>query len=150
MMDTKDFLIGQIGDASEGWQRAHREAMACYDLEETIDNGLQLFTWIRHSDVEWTRAVKAGRTKFDLQKAKEIIGHYNWWLEPSASVVQQLEKFVAKGYTFGRREELRQAIELAIAITSLSPERLAASRAERERGEAIPLQEVFDGAPCKS
>src|SRR5437660_5766283 len=113
--------------------------------EDLVANGLDVFSIGRRVDVNWSREVESGKTKFDAGFAHEIIDFYRWWLSPVDSIIKVVADFEKKGYKFDRADELRQAIKLAKSVASLSPDHIAASLAQSAKGQTVPLSAVLYG-----
>jgi hypothetical protein len=140
-MMNNDFVIGEFEEQKEAWKADHDEAMACYDLEETIRRGIALFGMIRLADESWSKKVQSGSAKFDADRLRTIKNQYEWWLAPCSGILETLAKAEASFSQVENAAYFRGCVTLARKLVFVDVEGLIEAAGQIARGEVEP----YDG-----
>ena len=137
-------LYEQYAVEAEGWQIAHREAMACWNVEDAIEFGLNLLRSLQRRHEQWAKEVEAGRRQYSLTDAREGAERFAWWLERSKPLLQAVEFFERESYRFDRANEFREAV-LDVSLMSLDVDANQKSIASLQTNRGIPAKQAMDG-----
>lgn len=134
-------LPGTLEGAAAPPQRA---SLACRDLEEVIEAGLALLAVFRASNERWADAVRAGRTGFSWDEARQLANRFQWWLDRSRPVLDWLDQCEKAGSRVRRAAEFRDAWR-EVSLMSLDVDRARQAIDSLDRGEGIPFDQAMHG-----
>ncbi|HEY7425515.1 MAG TPA: hypothetical protein VH682_14890 [Gemmataceae bacterium] len=124
----------QLEAYEESWQRDHRAAMACRDLEDTISVGIAIFHLLKRAEDLWRDRVFRGVEEFADEDDRWMQSLFRSWLHVTEDVLKAVPDLEARFGSVDGAEELR---ECATGATSLlagwQPPRLARAIGLREQ-----------------
>jgi hypothetical protein len=94
----------------ESWKADHHEAMALYDFQEFLSEGLGLYDWMTERSQDFRFAVFFGLTRPDQTAAENEKGVFEQWLRTATECERQLLTFEAKYVTVEGAVKFRQAV----------------------------------------
>jgi thiol-disulfide isomerase/thioredoxin len=142
MPTDTSLVVDGYQESKDSWKKDHERLKTdCWALEDKIAQGLNYYHGIRMADLSWSRAVgMSGGAKFDPAIARLLHAEYTSWLKPCDEIIDALSE-VQKNYKVEQAEAFLDAARLARRRAAVDIERLIASVEERNRGEAVPLDE---------
>lgn len=126
-------LYGESGDS---WQQDHLEAMALYDLEDTIALGLAVLARIER------RRTKTKDVTID--QALAFAEWYRAWHETSLQFVDAADRFSRHGYEVDGLPVFVSMVE-AVGVSLCRIESATEALTRLKNGEGISLKAVMDG-----
>ena len=82
-----------FGHDTEHWKTGHTDAMACYEFEDHLQSGIEIFDSITRFDEDRRLRVLKGQIPYDASTEQQIQGLYKDWLQPSALAATILEHY---------------------------------------------------------
>jgi hypothetical protein len=144
-----------VEDYAEGWQRDHREVVACYEFEAHLAHGVAAFRFVEavRVGVEFLLLFEGFSPGFWSQ----IRDQYARWLEAARRDFADLEKFEKKFGSVAHSAEFRDCVkkaESALANWPAAPiPKAVGSRmiflSEDEAAELRALQDAPSDSPGK-
>jgi hypothetical protein len=122
MTDTQSRIAraGQVvEDYAEGWQRDHREVLACYEFEAHIAHGVAAFRFVEvvRVGVEFLLLFEGMSPSLWSQ----IRSQYANWLKAAQTDLADLEQFEAKFGSVAHSTEFRDCVKKAEAALANWP-----------------------------
>jgi hypothetical protein len=109
--DVRFSRVGKHLDVfEESWKADHHEAMALYDFQEFLSEGMGLYDWMTERSQDFRFAVFHGLTPPDSQAAENEKRVFERWLRTATECEQQLLTFEAKFVTVEGAVKFRQAV----------------------------------------
>lgn len=145
-MNEQPFLLDELqrwGKRAESWERQHREAMNCRDLEDMIAVLLTTLQQLRRRTQEWAPHVEEDGVERARENAAEDAAFYAAWRDVASIVLRTVEACEETGYEVDGADELRKQSR-DVSLMSLDPVQAEASIAAIERGEGVPAEEAMD------
>lgn len=124
-----EFLVEQLRNEQDAWQKDHEAAMGCRDVEDVVRRGNALFFLIRMADETWSRKVQCGAENLDPVKVREIHKSYEWWIAPAAEVLKAIQK-AEEQYEVEGAQEFRRCLRRAKRILEVNVDDLIGSFVE--------------------
>lgn len=113
-MTTADVRFTRVGKHltvfEESWKADHHAAMALYDFQEFLSEGLGLYDWMAERLQDFRFAVFAGLTPPDTHAAENEKRVFEQWLRTATECEQHLLTFEAKFVTVEGAVKFRQAV----------------------------------------
>lgn len=122
---------------AESWKADHGAAMACYEFEDFLEYGIEIFESISSLDEAWRLRVFKRQVSYDADLESRIHDCYRKWLEPCADVEQVLQWFESRFGELRRAEEFRARRREAQGILANDSEFFAGDALARLRDDAI-------------
>lgn len=85
-------IVGEFVGATESWKRKHQKVQECWELEDTLRDGLRLYRFVRDADEAWSKAIQKGCAKFDEARVRGLRKFYESWYEPCDDVLRAIEQ----------------------------------------------------------
>ena len=124
----------------EQWKTAHDQAMACYDLQDLIDLGLQCHAFIERIEKTWSARVDDGSLQYDIKDVKLIQSLYRQWLAPCDHMLAVIKDFESRGFTVRNAPEFRDAVGFC-SLPQIDIEESQRTFDRFERGEGVVVKE---------
>ncbi len=96
VQEQVDAYSGSVSD--ESWKKAHEEAMACFDFEAYISQGIHLFEVILDMDTRWKNLVFFRKVEDRPEVGDAIRLMLLAWTRPCSWVEERIRRFEALGY----------------------------------------------------
>ena len=110
-------------DQAEAWKHAHVEAMHCRDVEQAVRFGLFIIHDIQRENSRWAQEVQCGAAPFSWQEAEQFAECYQWWLERSRLLLDEICRCEAVGFDVEQaaafREQYREISLLPLDIAKV-------------------------------
>jgi hypothetical protein len=147
---TAHFLSGQLDAYTESWHHDHIDALACWELEARLEVALALFHVIRRMDEEMCQQVAAGRLRWDVPAADQLLGFYRAWEAPADQIADRVSALRAKGFEVQGGQAFEQATLQAKSTLNIPMDRLEHSAQQAQEGKLRPVGEVRNELRHKS
>ena len=122
---------------SEDWKGDHKEAMACFELEELLALGIDAFKAINRAD-EWVRAqVVSGEAEYDVGEFEKVEVLYQQWMQCSIVVNDILSRFEKNDFDVRGADDFRRCYREVQGILTPDEKFFAHDSLVRLRDEAI-------------
>lgn len=108
-------LVERYAHDCEAWKVQHDHAMECFDCEEHLSRGLQLFHWIENLDAQLREADALGVLDYTSEVYEAVTDLYRVWLIPCDDAFAWISKIDGVGYAPDNLAEFREACQTVSA-----------------------------------
>ncbi len=123
----------QLEAYEESWQREHRDAMACRDLEDTIAVGVGLGRVLLRLDDNWRDRVFRGTEEYTPEYDRLLQGFFRIWLQVTEDILRCVPPFEERfGAVSGADEARECTAKVTELLASWQPPHLARAVGSRE------------------
>jgi len=149
MGDGLSFLSEQFGlceshaQALETWKIEHETAMACAQLEDTIELMLSMLRSLRRHNERWAAHVQDVPGGFSWDTVRKFAELYRQWHRLSQRVLDAVGLCEAEGFVVQGADQLREESR-QVALMSLDTDRVRRSIESLEEGRGIPFAQAMD------
>lgn len=119
IQEQVDAYSGSVSD--ESWKKDHEAAMACFDLEAYISQGIHLFEVILDTDTRWKNLVFFKKVEDRTEVGEAIRLMFLGWTGPCQRVEEWIRRFEALGYKVEGADTFRRLWSHAKAILTGLP-----------------------------
>ncbi len=149
-MTTTDVRFSRVGKHlsmfEESWKADHHAAMALYDFQEFLSEGLGLYDWMTERSQDFRCAVFHGLTPPDVQAAENEKRVFEQWLRTATGCEQHLLTFEAKFVTVEGAVKFRQAVaHVRKFLAEWTPPAVSLARGLRVRRLSVAEVEARKG-----
>lgn len=144
IQEQVDAYSDSVSVCDESWKKAHEEAMACFDLEGYISQGIHLFEVILDTDTRWRNLVFYQKVADRTEVREAIRQMFLRWTGPCERVEECIQRFEALGYRVEGADTFRKRCNHAKAILDGLP---TTWRGHRIRTESELAQVDFPYPP---
>jgi hypothetical protein len=149
MGDGLSFLSKQLGlcesqaQVLETWETAHEEAMACTQLEDSIELMLSMLRSLRRHNEHWAVHLQEAPEDFSWDNVRKFAELYRKWHELSQRTLDVVDLFKAEGFVVQGADQLRDESH-QVALMSLDTDRVRRSIESLEEDRGIPFAQAMD------
>jgi hypothetical protein len=117
-----------------GWKAEHHEAMALYDFQEFLAEGLGLFEWLTERSQDFRWLIFVGKLDADPVAAQNEKAMFQRWLHTAAECERNLEHFETRFGMVEGAEKFRLAVaEIGKFLANWQPPVKSLARGLRAR-----------------
>jgi len=122
----------EAAGSDEELLKAHEDAMACFDLEARISQGIHLFEMILALDTRWKKLVHSNQISEDAACATAIQALFRDWMNPAQFLEKRIQDFEGKRFDVEGADEFRKNCNHTQAILKGFPTTWRGHRIRRE------------------
>ena len=142
-----DAFAAEVDSGVESWKALHGEAMACRDLDVTLQRGIALYdAFVTTYDEMWTAEI-AGKIEHSDARDAAFRKLFEMWLVPCKLVETAIKHFADRGYEVEHAKPFRDRYAQAVWSLKSPAELFDHPKFEKLRGEASDAVQRGDVEP---